>query len=107
MVVQRKAKRLDKGVGRGKAFQIRVDGEPVEAFEGETIAAAILAAGKTTLRKTAGRNEPRGIFCGVGACFECRMVVNGTANVQVCQTEARPGDDVRTQVGFEKPEGSS
>jgi len=93
--------RVEKGVGRGKSFEIDVDGEKIVAYEGETIAAVLLAAGKKVFRKTAKRKEPRGIYCGTGICFECRMIVDGRPTVLVCQTMATPNCKVKTQVGLE------
>lgn len=96
------SKRIAQGVRRGKQFEIEVDGEPVAAFEGETIAAALLAAGKRTLRWTRKRDEPRGIFCGIGVCFECVMTVNGVPNVRTCVTPVEPGMKISTQHGHPK-----
>ncbi|HVQ77884.1 MAG TPA: 2Fe-2S iron-sulfur cluster-binding protein, partial [Candidatus Binatia bacterium] len=47
-------------IDRGPAVTILVDGQAVVAYEGETVAAALLAAGQRTLRWTAGSGEPRG-----------------------------------------------
>lgn len=82
---------------RGKCFEIEVDGEKILAYEGETIAAALLAAGKRISRKTTKRKELRGVYCGIGVCFECRMIVNGKPNTRVCQTLATPDCTVQTQ----------
>lgn len=95
--------RVSAGIRRGKQFEIEVDGEPVVAFEGETVATVLLAAGKRTLRWTRKREEPRGIFCGIGVCFDCVMTVNGVPNVRTCVTPAEPGMKVSTQRGL--PEG--
>ena len=91
------AKRITKGLKRGAAFSIQVDGENISAFEGETIAAALLAAGRQTLRRSPKHNEPRGVFCGIGLCHDCLMKVNGVANVRTCQTLASPQTRVETQ----------
>lgn len=93
--------RFEKGVRRAKSFEIDVDGEKIVAFEGETIAAALLAAGRKTFRKTNKRRDSRGIYCGIGICYECRMIVDGRPNVLVCQTMATPNCKVRTQIGLE------
>ena len=84
------AKRIEKGVTRGKRFEIIMDGKRVEAYEGETIGAAIMAAGINTLRSSKGKKEPRGIYCGIGLCQECRMTINGIPNTQACKTLATP-----------------
>lgn len=90
-------RRIQTGVERGKRFEIEVDEEKVSAYEDETIATAILAAGKRVCRKTSKKGEARGIYCGMGICFECRMIVDGKSNTRVCQTLATPGCKVQTQ----------
>ena len=85
------------GVERGDRFEIEVDGEKLIAFQGETIAAALVASGKMTLRRTTKKGDPRGMYCGIGVCHECRMIVDGKPNTRVCQTPATPGCRVETQ----------
>ncbi len=94
------AGRVASGVTRGRQFKIEVDGEPVAAFEGETVASALLASGRSTLRLTNRRGEPRGIFCGMGVCFDCVMTIDGIPNVRTCVTQAEPGMKVQTQRGL-------
>ena len=88
------------GVARGEAFALAVDGERVPAHHGETLAAALLAAGRRALRLTAGRGEPRGVYCAMGVCGECVMVVDGEPGVRTCVTLASPGMTVHTQHGW-------
>jgi hypothetical protein len=92
--------RIGKSTAREKPFRFTVDGAPVEAYPGETIATALLAAGRRTARRTAHRGEPRGVFCAIGVCHDCRMVVNGEANVRTCLVPAGAGMVVETQLGF-------
>lgn len=89
--------RISTGVQRGRQFEIEVDGRPIVAYEGETVAAALLASGIRTFRHTTGHDAPRGIFCGMGICFDCTMTVNGVPNVRTCVTPAEPGMKVETQ----------
>lgn len=93
------SRRLDPPEQGGKAVQISIDGRPLTAYEGETLAAALLAAGELTLRHTDRQGEPRGVFCGVGLCHECRVTVNGVPNVRACLTIVEPGMLVRRQRG--------
>jgi len=92
------------GVARGEAFELRVDGGRVPAHAGETVAAALLAAGRRALRWTAGRGEPRGVYCAMGVCGECIMVVDGEPGVRTCVTLAAPGMTVQTQHGWTAPD---
>lgn len=89
--------RIRKGVTRGEPFEILVDGEKILAYEGETIGAVLIAAGHRTLRYTNKEGRPRGLYCGIGLCQECRMVINGIPDTQACQTLATPGCRVETQ----------
>jgi len=95
--------RIETFFQRGRPVQIEVDGEPVLAFEGETIATALIASGRRTLRHTQ-KGTPRGIFCGVGVCFDCVMEVDGESSVRSCITLVRPGMRVRTPRVFAERE---
>jgi sarcosine oxidase subunit alpha len=96
--------RIDHGIDRGEPFEFDVDGETIQAYPGETIAAALLAAGKYALRVTARLGSPRGLFCGMGVCHDCRMTVDGWRGVRTCMTAAQPGCRVRSQTCLDVPE---
>ncbi|MBN8735955.1 MAG: (2Fe-2S)-binding protein [Xanthomonadales bacterium] len=91
--------RLGGAVSRGRQIEMIVDGRPIHAFEGESVAAALLAAGVRALRVTARRGEPRGMFCGIGICFDCVMSIDGLPNTRACQTPARAGMRIESQKG--------
>ena len=74
---------------RGEAVAILVDGEPVAAFRGESVAAALLAAGRLRLR-TSPRGNPRGAFCFMGICQECTVEHDGQAKPS-CQLACEDG----------------
>jgi len=63
------------------------------------VAAALLAANQRALRKTRFNNNERGVFCGIGVCFDCLVVIDGITNQRACLIEARQGMKVQTQVG--------
>lgn len=86
------------GLERGAQVGIVVDGAPVEAYEGESVAAAVMAAGDLRLRQTE-QDEPRGYYCGMGVCFECVMVVDGVPHTRTCVTFVRDGMTVQRQAG--------
>jgi predicted molibdopterin-dependent oxidoreductase YjgC len=98
-------RRVAKGVVRGGQFEIEVDGRKVLAHEGETIGSALVAAGVRTFRQTPKQHHPRGMYCGIGLCYECAMIVNGVPNTRACQTLATPGCRVETQEGLGRWEG--
>lgn len=80
------------------------DGKELEGCEGETIAAALCAAGISTHRYTTKRHEPRGIFCAIGRCTDCVMIVDGKPNTRTCITPLREGMNVQTQDGIRAKE---
>ena len=82
-----------------KLVHFTCDGKDMTGYEGEPIAAALKAAGVMVHRYTAKRHEPRGIFCAIGRCTDCVMVVNGKPNIRTCITPLEEGTDVRTQYG--------
>jgi len=90
----------------GDIVPIEVDGEVIEAVGGEPVAAALLAAGKIVLRYTRKRGEPRGLFCAIGRCTDCMMIVDGVPNVRTCITPARAGMKVQTQHGLGELKGT-
>jgi sarcosine oxidase subunit alpha len=59
------------------------NGRIIEARHGDSIAAALLAIGIRVLRHSQ-RGEARGLYCGVGHCYECRVVVNGMSGSRAC-----------------------
>ena len=84
---------------KGGRVVFTYDGVEMEGYEGEPIAMALKAAGVEVHRFTAKRHEPRGIFCAIGRCTDCVMVVDGKPNVRTCMTPLAAGMDVRTQGG--------
>jgi sarcosine oxidase subunit alpha len=93
--------RIWKDVQRGQAFEIEVDGVALVAYEGETVAAALTAAGIRTTNQTAKEEAPRGVCCGIGLCYGCMMVIDGVPNTRTCQTLAQPGMRLETQKGLQ------
>ena len=83
-----------------KKVKITVDGKEIEAYEGEPILAALLASGIKVNRYTVKKHEPRGLFCGIGQCSDCSIVVDGKANVRTCITPVKEGMVIMTQDGL-------
>lgn len=77
-------------------FQIVVDGRMITAEPGQTLAAAMVAAGVTVFGAARFQARPRGMFCGIGVCFECLVTVNGRPGVRACLEPAGPGDVITT-----------
>jgi sarcosine oxidase subunit alpha len=68
-------------------------------MEGEPVAAALLAQGERVLRYTDRLGLPRGIYCNIGHCYECRVVVDGIPSCRACLTPVRAGMRVERQHG--------
>ena len=84
---------------RGSKVKFIFDGREYEGFEGETIAAALHASDIKVLGKSLFKHRPRGLFCAIGNCSSCLMVVNGEPNVRTCTTDLEDGMIVETQRG--------
>jgi len=83
----------------GNKVEIEYNGKKLWAYSGEPIAAALLANGVKVFRYTSKYNQPRTIFCGIGRCTDCMMIVDGQPNVRTCITKVREGMKVETQYG--------
>jgi D-hydroxyproline dehydrogenase subunit gamma len=81
---------------RAEAVTVMVDGTPVTAREGDSVAAALLAAGLRAFRNTAVSGSPRGPLCMMGACFDCVVTVDGERNVQACLVRVANGMRIDT-----------
>ena len=84
---------------RGEPVHFTFDGTQIAAHAGETVAAALYAAGYRTLANSPIRRRPRGLYCAIGNCSSCMMVVNGRANVKTCIELVQDGMVVETQKG--------
>jgi len=80
----------------GDRVRFSFDGRPMEAPRGMTIGGALLAGGIRSWRLTRSGGRPRGVFCGIGACFDCLVDVGGEHAVRACLVQVRDGDEVRT-----------
>ena len=83
----------------GAVVAITVDGRPVEARTGESVAAAMLAAGIDRCRTTPVGGVPRAPFCMMGVCFDCLVTIDGVGNRQGCLEQVREGMAIETQQG--------
>lgn len=95
MSVAHKARRLPRREDC-PPLTIQVDGEAVQAFAGESVAGVLLALGRQSFRHSERYHSPRGMFCGMGVCFDCLVTVDGVANVRACMTLVRAGMIVET-----------
>ncbi len=80
-------------------IEFEFESQTVSAHDEDTVAAALLAAGKIQFRDTPEKDRPRGPFCMMGVCFDCLMVIDGVPNRQACQVQVAPGMKVVRQKG--------
>lgn len=76
---------------------ILFEGEPVSCKEGESVAAALLAAGVSSTRATPKHGSPRLPYCMMGVCFDCLVEIDGVANRQSCLMTVKNGMRVKRQ----------
>jgi predicted molibdopterin-dependent oxidoreductase YjgC len=89
-------RRLESAPG---AIRFSYEGREIEARPGDSVAAALLAAGVTNLRETPVSNASRAPYCMMGVCFDCLMEIDGVGNRQACLTPVGAGMKVRSQRG--------
>ena len=80
-----------------KGITIFFDGVNFQAVPGQSVGAALLAGGESILRHTRIEDKPRGMFCGIGVCFDCLVVIDGLPNQRACITEVREGMRIQSQ----------
>ncbi|MCS7061764.1 MAG: (2Fe-2S)-binding protein [Anaerolineae bacterium] len=93
---------------RGAPLTLWIDGRPVTAFAGETLAAVLFVEGRRVIYRPAvdgTSTRPRGVYCGMGICFECLVWVEtpvGTGDdshlraVRACLTPVESGMRIHT-----------
>ncbi|MDD2493807.1 MAG: (2Fe-2S)-binding protein [Tissierellia bacterium] len=84
---------------KSKKVKFTFNGQELEGYEGETIQAALHAAGVKVLGKSIKMHRPRGFYCAIGNCSSCFMIVDGVPNVKTCVTDLKEGMVVETQEG--------
>ncbi len=81
---------------RGEMITLYVNGKPCVAYEGETVHAALLASGRRIMRKATNSNQLKGVFCGMGVCYECLVTINGVPNQRACMTRVADRMEITT-----------
>ena len=89
-------RRLHEG---GDVVRLTVDGRPIEARAGDSVAAALLAAGVDPCRTTPVSGAPRSPYCMMGVCFDCLVTVDGVGDRQGCLVMVAEGMEVGIQRG--------
>lgn len=74
-----------------------LDGREVVARPGQSVGAAMADAGIASWRTTRKEGRPRGLFCGIGVCYDCLVTVDGAANQRACLVPAADGMALTTE----------
>lgn len=80
-------------------IELTINGQSRTVAADFSVAAAMLTNGVTTFRTTPVSGASRAPYCMMGACFECLVEIDGTANRQSCLVMVRQGMQVRSQLG--------
>ena len=88
--------RIHDGVDRGTAIRFHFDGREIVAYDGESVAAALWAAGIRGWSTAAAGPPARTLFCAMGICQQCALWIDGV-RTEACRASARAGLDVRTR----------
>jgi len=75
---------------------VTIDGTPRQAWAGQSVTAALVAAGIWPLRRNPVNGQLRGPFCGMGVCLECEVTINGRPGTRSCTAHVTDGMDIRT-----------
>ena len=77
----------------------QLNGQLQTAAEGQSVAAALLTIQERVTRHTRITGKPRGIFCGIGSCFDCLLIIDGLSNQRSCVIEIKEGMVLEVQNG--------
>src|SRR5580692_4505143 len=81
----------------GATVAITIDGTPFSARAGNSVAAALLLAGRAVCGITAVTGQKRAPYCLMGVCFECLVTIDGDGARQACHVSVRDGMRIETQ----------
>ncbi len=88
---------LDLSMDGRKKVIIAVDGRSLDVLEGEILAAALWVNGFISLGHNPSDGSHRGMYCGIGHCYECRVTVDGVEDLRSCLIQVRDGMRVSLQ----------
>ncbi len=75
------------------------DGVEMRTTAGSTVAAALISNGVMAWRSTRHNAAPRGLYCGIGQCFDCLITINDKADIRACLDVIQDGDALSSQAG--------
>ncbi len=84
---------------KGKEVTFEFEGKLLKGYEGESVAAALVANDVRVFRYSKKLQRPRGFFCAIGRCASCNMIINGVPNERACVVRLREGMKIERQRG--------
>jgi sarcosine oxidase subunit alpha len=88
---------LDVSMDGRKKISITVDGRSLDVLDGEILAAALWANGFISLGHNPSNGSHRGLYCGIGHCYECRVTLDDVEDIRSCLIRVRDGMRVSLQ----------
>lgn len=73
-----------------ETFDVDFDGRRLPARAGQSVGSVLTEAGVSSWRTTRVGHRPRGLFCGIGVCYDCLITVDGVPGQRACLVPARP-----------------
>jgi predicted molibdopterin-dependent oxidoreductase YjgC len=77
-------------------LRMTIDGRQITARPGQSVGAALVDNGIRSWRTTRKHGRPRGLFCGIGVCYDCLITVDGRPNQRACLVPAAHGMTLTT-----------
>jgi len=90
-MTRRPARPRDAQAPAPREIALTLEGRRITAPEGATVAAALIGAGIDAWRTTRRGGRPRGMFCGIGVCYDCLLRIDGFADQRACLVEVADG----------------
>lgn len=87
-----------------ESLTLTFDGRPITARPGQSVGAALTEAGIRSWRTTRHEGRPRGLFCGIGVCFDCLLTVDGRPHQRACLVPVEDGMALVSEGGVEDDE---
>jgi len=84
-------------LNRQEVVRFTFNGKEYRAYEGDTIASALAAAGVATFSRSFKYHRKRGLLCASGNCPNCLVQVGDTPNVRSCVHPVEDGLEVEAQ----------
>lgn len=90
---------IEENITLGEPVNVTVDGKSIQAYRGQTIAAALYSSGRRIFRRTRVNGKPRGLYCAMGVCFDCIVRVDGETE-RACMRQVEEGMQITLPTQF-------